>query len=150
MQQGGLAMQPGWGALEAQQALLQGGQPMGMGLAQASLGEGTMMQVCFLYVYDLRQGLNVAMDSVCTVLDQARQGYAHVDPSMAYTYGPDLGMSSRIGARPQYGEGLAAPQAAFQQSGWGLQGPMDVSGYEPGGQQPGTAYQSGRQSHADP
>ncbi len=48
MQQGALAMQPGWGALEAQQALLQGGQPMGMGLAQASLGEGTMMQVCSL------------------------------------------------------------------------------------------------------
>ncbi|BDA47370.1 probable DAZ-associated protein 1 at N-terminal half [Coccomyxa sp. Obi] len=124
MQQGGLAMQPGWGALEAQQALLQGGQPMGMGLAPSSLGEGTMMQ--------------------------ARQGYAQVDPSMAYAYGPDLGMSSRMGTRPQYGEGLTAPQVAFQQSGRGLQGPMDVSGYEPDGQQPGTAYQSGRQSHADP
>jgi hypothetical protein len=48
MQHGGLALQPGWGALEAQQALLQGGQAMGMGLAPSGLGEGTMMQVGLL------------------------------------------------------------------------------------------------------
>ena len=45
MQQDGLALQQGWGALEAQQALLRGGQAMGMGLAPSGLGEGTIMQV---------------------------------------------------------------------------------------------------------
>lgn len=45
MQQGGLGMQPGWGSLEAQQALLQSGQAMGMGLAASGLGEGAAIQV---------------------------------------------------------------------------------------------------------
>ncbi|KAK9905754.1 hypothetical protein WJX75_005750 [Coccomyxa subellipsoidea] len=122
MQHGGLALQPGWGALEAQQALLQGGQAMGMGLAPSGLGEGTMMQ--------------------------PRQGYTHVDPSMAFAYGPALGMSSRLGRRlPEYGNSLPAAQPAFQQPGRGLQGPADTSG--PGGQQHGSAYQPRHQKQGD-
>ncbi len=89
--------------------------------------------------------------TVCGVLQQqTRQGYAHMDPSMAFAYGPDLSSRQLSRRLPEYGEGLAAPQAAFQQPGRGMQGAGDASGFEgPAGQQPETAYQSGRQRPGD-
>lgn len=91
-------------------------------------------------------GLRVSLSVVCAL--QPRQVYTHVDPSMAFAYGPALGMSSRLGRRlPEFGDSLPAAQPAFQQPGRGLQGPADTSG--PGGQQHGSAYQPGHQKQGD-